>query len=107
MPLGLQSIQKKVHQRLNLLPIHLHMKTRTLEVQGSIKELGLFLKESSKKKQLQDPGMKVASMVIVNFVLTLVIRLWIVEEEGLESPMTQLDAGHAIKSDMLLPHVTH
>ena len=53
--------------------------------------------------------MKVASMVIVIFVLTLVIRLWIVgsmEEEGLEAPMNQLDVGHAIKSDMLLPHVT-
>ena len=54
--------------------------------------------------------MKVVSMVIVILVLTLVIRLWIVgsmEEEGLEAPMTQLDAGHAIKSNMLLPHVTH
>ena len=51
-----------------------------------------------------------ASMVIVIFVLTLGIRLWIVgsmEGEGLEAPMTQLDVGHAIKSDMLLPHVTH
>ena len=49
-------------------------------------------------------------MVIVIVVLTLVIRLWIVgslEEEGLEAPMYQLDVGHAIKSDMLLPHVTH
>ena len=53
--------------------------------------------------------MKVASMVIVIFVLTLVIRLWIVgpmEEEGLEAPMSQLDVGHVIKSDMLLPPVT-
>ena len=50
--------------------------------------------------------MKMALMVIVIFVLTLVIRLWIVEEEGLEAPMTQLDVGHVIKSDMLLPHVT-
>ena len=44
------------------------------------------------------------------FVLTLVIRLWIVgsmEEEGLGAPMSQLDAGHVNKSDMLLPHVTH
>ena len=44
------------------------------------------------------------------FVLTLVIRLWIVdsmEEEGMESPMNQLDVGHVINSDMLLPHVTH
>ena len=51
-----------------------------------------------------------ASMVIVIFVLTLVIKLWIVdsmEEEGLEAPMTRSDVGHAIKSDMLLPHVTH
>ena len=53
--------------------------------------------------------MKVASMVIVVFVLNLVIRLWIVDsmEEGLEAPMTQLGVGHVIKSDMLLPHVTH
>ena len=53
--------------------------------------------------------MKVVSMVIVIFVLTLVIKLWIVdsmEEEGLEAPMTRSDVGHAIKSDMLLPHVT-
>ena len=53
--------------------------------------------------------MKVASMVIVIFVLTLVIKLWIVdsmEEEVVEAPMTQLDVGHVIKSDMLLPHVT-
>ena len=54
--------------------------------------------------------MKVASMVIVIFVLTLVIRIWIVDsmkEEGLEVPMTQLDVGHVIKLDMFLPHVTH
>ena len=47
-------------------------------------------------------------MVIIFVVLTLVIRLWIVgsmEGEGLEAPMSQLDVGHAIKSDMLLPHV--
>ena len=52
--------------------------------------------------------MKVVSMVIVILVLTLVIKLWIVDsmkEEGMEAPMTQLDVGHAIKSDMLLPHV--
>ena len=51
-----------------------------------------------------------ASMVIVIFVLTLVIRLWIVdsmEEEGMEAPMSQLDVGHINKSDMLPPHVTH
>ena len=49
-------------------------------------------------------------MVIVIFVLTLFIRLWIVEymeEEGLEATMTQLDAVNVIKSYMLLPHVTH
>ena len=54
--------------------------------------------------------MKVDLMVIVIFVLTLVIRIWIVdsmEEEGLEAPMNQLDVVHVIKSDMLLPHVTH
>jgi len=53
--------------------------------------------------------MKVASMVIVIFVLTLVIRLWVVdsmEEEGLEAPMTQLDVGRVIKSNMLLPRHT-
>ena len=50
------------------------------------------------------------SMVIVIFALTLVIGLWIVdsmEEEGMEAPMPQLDAGHVNKSDMLLPHVTY
>ena len=54
--------------------------------------------------------MKVDSMVIVIFVLTLVIKLLIVdsmEEEVVESPMTQLDARHVIKLDMLLAHVTH
>ena len=41
--------------------------------------------------------MKVVSMVIVIFVLTLVIKLWSVdstEEEVVEGPMTQLDVGH-------------
>ena len=50
------------------------------------------------------------SIVIVIFVLTLVIKLWSVEsteEEVVEGPMTQLDVGHVIKLDMLLPHVTH
>ena len=54
--------------------------------------------------------MKVDSMVIVIFVLTLVIKLWIVdstEEEVVEAPMNQSDVGLVIKSDMLLPHVTH
>ena len=53
--------------------------------------------------------MKVVSMVIVMFVLTLVIKLWIVDstEEVVEGPMTQLDVWHVIKLDMLLPHVTH
>ena len=86
------------------------MTTRTLEVQKCNKELGIFLKASSENKQLQDPGMKVDSMVIVIFVLTLVIKLWSVEsteEEVVEGPMTQLDARHVIKLDMSLPHVTH
>ena len=54
--------------------------------------------------------MNVASMVIVIFVLTLVIRLWIVdstEEEVLEAPITQLNDGHVIKVDILLLFVTH
>ena len=90
--------------------MHLYMKTRTLEVQKCNKELGIFLKASSKNKQLQDPGMKVVSMVIVIFVLTLTIMLWIVdsmEEERIKSQMTKLDVGHVIKLDMLLPHFTH
>ena len=108
--LGLPRLQKQVHQHPKLFPIHLHMTTRTLEVQGRSKELGLFLKASSEKKQLQDPGMKVVSMIIVIFVLTLVIKLWSVdstEEEVVEGPMTQLDDGHVIELDMLLPHVTY
>ena len=54
--------------------------------------------------------MKVVSMVIVIFVLNLVIKLWSVDsmqEEVVEGPMNQLDVGHVIKWDMLLPHVTH
>ena len=54
--------------------------------------------------------MKVDLTVIVIFVLTLVIRLWIVdytEEEVLESPMTQLDTGHVINMDILLPPIPH
>ena len=54
--------------------------------------------------------MKVVSMVIVIFVLTVVMKLWIVdspEEEVVEGPMTQSDVGHVIKLDMLLPNVTH
>ena len=91
--------------------MYLHMITRMVNVQEHIKKLSSFLKA---KIQLQEgnkvQGMNMNSMVIVIFVLTLVIRLWIVdsmEEEGLEAPMTQLDVGHAIKSDMVLPHVTH
>ena len=94
--------------------MHLHMTTKTLVVQECIKERDLFLKASSEKKQLQDgtkvPCMKLDSMVIVIFVLTLVRKLWIVdsiEEEVVESPMSQSDVGHVIKLDMLLPHVTH
>ena len=43
--------------------------------------------------------MKVVSMVIVIFVLTLVIKLWSVdstEEEVVEGPMTQSDVGHVV-----------
>ena len=86
------------------------MTTMSLEAQNCNKELVLFLKESSEKKQLKVPGMKVDSMVIVIFVLTLVINLWSVdstEEEVVEGPMNQLNVGHVIKLDMLLPHVTH
>ena len=112
MALGLPSLQKQVHQHPKLLPKHLHMTTKTLEVQECIKKLGLglFLEASSEKKELQDPGMKVVSMVIVIFVLTLVIKLWSVdstEEEVVEVPMTLSNAGHVIKLNMLIPHVTH
>ena len=92
----------------------LHVQKSSLEAQNCNKELVLFLKASSEKKQLQDgtkvPGMKVDSMVIVIFVLNLVIKLWIVdstEEEVVEGPMNQLYVGHVIKLDMFLPHVTH
>ena len=86
------------------------MTKSSLEAQNCNKELGLYLKESLEKKQLKVPGMKVDSMVIVIFVLTLVIKLWIVDsmkEEVVEGPVTQLDVGHVIKLDMLLPHATH
>ena len=92
--------------------MYLHMTTKTLEVQECNKDLGLFLKASSKKKQLQDgtkvPRMKVDLIVIVFLVLTLVIRLWIVdsmEEEVLE--MTKLEARHVTKLGILLPPITH
>ena len=52
--------------------------------------------------------MKVDLMVIVIFVLSLFIRIWIVDsmkKEVLESPM--LDAGHVIKLNILLLLVTH
>ena len=91
--------------------MYLHMITRMVNVQEHIKKLTSFLKE---KIQLQEgnkvQGMNMNSMVIVIFVLTLVIRLWIVdsmEKEGVEAPMTQSYVGHVIKLDMLLPHVTH
>ena len=53
--------------------------------------------------------MKVDLMVNVIFVLTLVIKLWIVHsiEEVVEAPITQLDVGHATKLDILMPPVTH
>ena len=69
--------------------MHLHMTTKALVVQECIKERDLFLKESSEKKKLQKgtkvPGMKVDSMVIVIFVLTLVIKLWIVDDDDGDS----------------------
>ena len=87
--------------------MHLHMTTNTYKVQECIKKLGTFLQASLENKQLQDrtkvSGMKMALMVIVFIVLTLVIRLWIVdstEEEVLESPMTRLDVGHVTNMDM-------
>ena len=83
---------------------------RSLEGQNCNKDLVLFLKENSEKKQLKVLGVKVDSMVIVIFVLNLVIKLWSVDstqEEVVEGPMNQLDVGHVIKWDMLLPHVTH
>ena len=39
--LGLASLQKQVHQHPKLLPMHLHMTTKTLIVQECIKDLGL------------------------------------------------------------------
>ena len=57
----------------------LDMKTRSLEAQNYNKKLVLFLKESLEKKQLKILGMKVDTMVIVIFVLTLVIKLWSVD----------------------------
>ena len=114
MTFGLPRLQKQVHHRPNSLPMHLHMTTKTLEVQECIKELGRFLKASSRKKQLQNgtkvQGMKMALMVIVLLVLTLVIRLWIVdstEEEAMEVSMPKLDAGHVTKMDILPLLVTH
>ena len=50
--------------------------------------------------------MKMDLMVIVFLVLTLVIRLWIVEEV-LEVPLTKLDVQHVTKMDILLLLVTH
>ena len=87
-----------------LLPILLHMKTRSLEAQNC------KIKEISEKKQLKILGMKMDSMVIVIFVLTLVIRIWIVvstEEEVMEAQITKLDVGHVIRLDILLLFVTH
>ena len=81
--LGFPVLQKQVHQRPKLLSMHLHMTTKILEVKKCIKKLGLVLKASLEKKQLQDgtkvPGMKMDLMVIVFLVLTLVIKLWIVD----------------------------
>ena len=65
--------------------MHLHMTKNSLEAQNCNKELGLYLKESLEKKQLKVPGMKVDSMVIVIFVLTLVIKLWIVDDDDGDS----------------------
>ena len=51
-----------------------------------------------------------AFIVIVSLVLTLVIRLWIVDstkEEVMEVLMKKLDARHVTKMDILLPPITH
>ena len=86
------------------------MTTNNLEDLKHLKKLALHLKaNSSEEKQLQDgtkvPCMKMDLMVTVFLVLTLVIRLWIVEEM-VEDTMTRSDAGHVTKLGMLLLIVT-
>ena len=54
--------------------------------------------------------MKMDLTVIAILVLTLVIRLWIVEsteEEVLEAAMTKLYVVHVTKMDILLPPIKH
>ena len=87
------------------------MTTKILEDKKCLKKLALHLKEnSSEEKQLQYgtkvPGMKMDLMVTVFLVLTLVIRLWIVEEV-MEDTMARLDAVHVTELGMLLLIVTH
>ena len=56
------------------------------------------------------PGMKIILMVIAMHGVVLVTRLWTthsMEEEVLEVEVTQLDAGHVTKLDILLLTVTH
>ena len=64
--------------------MHLYMTKKILEAQECNKELVLSLEaNSSEEKKLQDGtkvlGMKMDLMVTVFLILTLVMRLWIVE----------------------------
>ena len=68
------------------------------------------LKKETTPRWNQIPRYENDLMVIVFHVLTLVIRLWIldsIEEEVLEVPVTKLDVGHVTKMDILLLLVTH
>ena len=87
------------------------MTTNNLEDKKCLKKLSLHLKaNSSEEKQLQDgtkvPSMKVDLMVIVIFVLTFLVRIWIVDSME-EEVITKLDVGHVTKMDILFLPVTH
>ena len=89
--------------------MHLYMTANNLEDKKCLKKLAQHLKSNSKKRQLQGgtkvPGMKMALMVTIFLVLTLVIRIWIVEEV-VEDTMTRLDARHVTELGMLLLTIT-
>ena len=109
-------MRKATHSRkmkAKLLLVYLHRIKKNSKDQKNIKELVPLLKASSKKIHRQrgtrHPCMNIDSMVISIHVMVLVTRLWTVhsmEEEVLEFPITQFDAGLVAILAMLLQSAT-
>ena len=91
--------------------MHLHATIKKLKDKKCIKKLLPLLKANylDEEKQLQDgtkvPRMEMYLMVTIFLVLTLVIRIWIVEEVA-KNTMKKLHVGHVTELGMLLLTIT-